>query len=617
MTSTAAALAGPVAWAAHVRAVHASAAWGGPCSLDVSPETAQNFSGFSSLAAAEKELRACLPPRAASRVVHECQAKAAAAFVVRREAVSFKKVMLKVQQDAAALDAELVRLSLYFYVPNVSLADADQAGASDNADARAADARAAGATDASGAACATNTCTATLPNSDMKEAVADHLEASRALMHCRSALVVATDARVFSKRVCALPRFPGVRRERQRTRQRSEMEALPLSLGAWKLARKSRCAAPDTTLTPMPPQQQQQQQQQERDGDGDREATAGGDGASSKDADDGNEVNGEDASGFLALVRYIREAGGATTEASENKGEDTGGDLPQDPCSRTLLHLEPYGAAVLGIQASTVQLPLSMLDSRLVDSMLFSIEPAQLRAAAAPWPSAAGMAAPQWGHSLRIFIWRREYLQKSSHPQLAQSLPGSPCFATAINPKYAALPRGADAECIGDGLGGTGEAEADGVEGCFSVPGMRGTVRRPHRISASFSDRSGALYTIELCGWAARVFQHECDHTEGRLYDDAAAGRCSNKAEFVIAQDGADNSTPSEEGKPVEDDGEGGAGGSDTDDAEEEQQLRVLALPWVGDFVEAVLIARGVAKAMAVAHELRRLGQVRAGEDYT
>ena len=443
MASTAAALAGPVAWAAHVRAIHASAAWGGPCSLDVSPETAQNFSGFSSLAAAEKELRACLPPRAASRVVHECQARAAAAFVVRREAVSFKKVMLKVQQDAAALDAELVRLSLYFYVPNVSLADADYAETGAAADARAADARAAEASDATdadqssgdaassgvattdtrnatssaGVACATNTCTATLPNSDMKEAVADHLDASRALMHCRSALVVATDARVFSKRVCALPRFPGVRRERQRSRQRSEMEGLPVSLGAWKLARKSRCAAPDTgstTLTTPPPQQQQQQQQQQRqqrDGDGDREAAAGGDGASSKDADDGNDVNGKDATGFLALVRHIREAGGATTEASENKGEDTGEDLPQDPCGRTLLNLAPYGAAVLGIQASTVQLPLSMLDSCLVDSMHFSIEPAQLRAAAAPCPSAAGMAAPQWGHSLRIFIWRREYVQ--------------------------------------------------------------------------------------------------------------------------------------------------------------------------------------------------------------
>jgi hypothetical protein len=218
--------------------------------------------------------------------------------------------------------------------------------------------------------------------------------------------------------------------------------------------------------------------------------------------------------------------------------------------------------------------------------------------------------------TLNVQCYSFRYLEKSSHPQLAQSLPGSPCFATAINPTYAALPRGADAECIGDGLGGAGEAEVDGVEGCFSVPGMRGTVRRPHRIRASFSDRSGALYTIELCGWAARVFQHECDHTEGRLYDDAVAGRCSSKAEFVIAQDGADNSTPSE-GNPVEDEGDGGIGGSGTDDAEEQQQLRVLALPWVGDFVEAVLIARGVAKAMAVAHELRRLGQVRAGEDNT
>jgi len=179
-----------------------------------------------------------------------------------------------------------------------------------------------------------------------------------------------------------------------------------------------------------------------------------------------------------------------------------------------LLRLEPYGALVLGMQAADVAFPLSASDRSLIDSMLFSIEPEQLRAAGAPWPEAAGMAAPQWGRSRRIFLCAREYIRNSSEPALAKTLGGSPKFVVAINPEYSA-------SALADG-----EAEAESWEGCFSVPGMKGSVRRLCRISASFSDMDGTRHTIELNGWPARVFQHECDHTEGRLYDDVAAGRC-------------------------------------------------------------------------------------------
>ena len=66
-------------WEIHVRAVHAACAartgrvgldgqpiW--PCSLDISPKTAQNFTGFSSLRSAEEELIECLPKSAAKVV---------------------------------------------------------------------------------------------------------------------------------------------------------------------------------------------------------------------------------------------------------------------------------------------------------------------------------------------------------------------------------------------------------------------------------------------------------------------------------------------------------------------------------------------------------------------
>ena len=65
-------------------------------------------------------------------------------------------------------------------------------------------------------------------------------------------------------------------------------------------------------------------------------------------------------------------------------------------------------------------------------------------------------------------------------------------------------------------------------EGCFSVPQKSGTVRRFSKIRAKFQSIDGKEHSIIMESWPARVFQHETDHTEGRLYDDPKAGRCSN-----------------------------------------------------------------------------------------
>ena len=75
-----------------------------------------------------------------------------------------------------------------------------------------------------------------------------------------------------------------------------------------------------------------------------------------------------------------------------------------------LLQLLPYHDALLRAPAQTVIFPLSKDDSDLISNMLYSVEDSQLAAAKAPWPSAAGMAAPQWGASRRIFVIQRQYL---------------------------------------------------------------------------------------------------------------------------------------------------------------------------------------------------------------
>ena len=57
-------------------------------------------------------------------------------------------------------------------------------------------------------------------------------------------------------------------------------------------------------------------------------------------------------------------------------------------------------------------------------------------------------------------------------------------------------------------------------EGCLSVPGLRGFVKRPQHIRVSALDLSGEPFELELTGFLATVFQHEFDHLDGRLYID-------------------------------------------------------------------------------------------------
>ena len=64
------------------------------------------------------------------------------------------------------------------------------------------------------------------------------------------------------------------------------------------------------------------------------------------------------------------------------------------------------------------------------------------------------------------------------------------------------------------------EGEQDGPEGCLSVPGRRGMVKRPMVVRARFQDRHGEWYEIEADELLARCIMHETDHLDGVLYVD-------------------------------------------------------------------------------------------------
>lgn len=66
------------------------------------------------------------------------------------------------------------------------------------------------------------------------------------------------------------------------------------------------------------------------------------------------------------------------------------------------------------------------------------------------------------------------------------------------------------------------KGEQVGPEGCLSVVGKMGTVRRPDKVKIVFQDRRGDKYSIVARGFFARAICHELDHLDGVLYTDKA-----------------------------------------------------------------------------------------------
>jgi peptide deformylase len=107
----------------------------------------------------------------------------------------------------------------------------------------------------------------------------------------------------------------------------------------------------------------------------------------------------------------------------------------------------------------------------------------------------AGLAAPQIGESRRVVIFG---VTKNPRYPDAEEVP----FTVLVNPVITFL---------------TDEGE-DGWEGCLSVPGLRGMVRRCAKLRYTGFDEKGRPIDRVAEGFHARVVQHECDHLDGILY---------------------------------------------------------------------------------------------------
>ena len=103
-----------------------------------------------------------------------------------------------------------------------------------------------------------------------------------------------------------------------------------------------------------------------------------------------------------------------------------------------------------------------------------------------------GLAAPQVHLSHRMFIYRNPEINSEKKVNIS----------VLINPSIKNL---------------SNEKEDD-WEGCLSIPGMTGFVRRYKRIKYSAFDMRGNKIEGEAEDLHARIIQHEFDHLNGILY---------------------------------------------------------------------------------------------------
>ena len=117
----------------------------------------------------------------------------------------------------------------------------------------------------------------------------------------------------------------------------------------------------------------------------------------------------------------------------------------------------------------------------------------------------AGIAAPQVHRSLRIAV-----MQSRNNPRYPE-FPDIPLLVM-INPILSQIPSAENDSCESDSI--------TMVEGCLSIPNIRGKVTRPRRIRIQALDRQGKPYSFDWQGVPAAVVQHEVDHLDGVLFVD-------------------------------------------------------------------------------------------------
>ena len=156
-----------------------------------------------------------------------------------------------------------------------------------------------------------------------------------------------------------------------------------------------------------------------------------------------------------------------------------------------ILPIVAYGDPILKQEAEEITQDYKGLD-KLIDSMFETMYSA----------SGVGLAAPQIGKSIRLFIVDASpFGEDEDDPE---SLKVKDFMEVFIN-----------AEIID-----TEGEEWAFQEGCLSIPNIREDVYREPNIRIKYYDRDWNYHEKDFDGYAARIIQHEYDHIDGILFTD-------------------------------------------------------------------------------------------------
>ena len=157
-----------------------------------------------------------------------------------------------------------------------------------------------------------------------------------------------------------------------------------------------------------------------------------------------------------------------------------------------LRQIAQLGQPVLREPTHPVANPRDPAVQAIIDDMLVTVADA----------NGVGIAAPQIYQSLALFI-----------------------VASRPNPRYPHAPEMEPTAMLNPELLWASNDTETGWEGCLSIPGIRGLVRRNRQIRVRYLTRNGDLREEQYEGFLARVFQHEFDHINGIVFLDRADSR--------------------------------------------------------------------------------------------
>lgn len=119
-------------------------------------------------------------------------------------------------------------------------------------------------------------------------------------------------------------------------------------------------------------------------------------------------------------------------------------------------------------------------------------------------PEGVGLAAPQVGKSLQLFIVKQD--------------PDAPLM-TFINPEIKKTFKKPE-EVVKEPKPKKKKKADKGVqlEGCLSLKDIWGVVKRPFGIVLAYQDEQGKTHEKTFDGFLATIIQHEVDHLQGTLF---------------------------------------------------------------------------------------------------